>query len=70
MHEENFLSSWLREDLEMMMEDMEKIRKVAQEEENTSGKREVSGSIHVVNVLKCFPLRRWGGDCWEFLFSF
>ena len=41
MNEEDFLSSWLREDVEGEVEEMERLNKEAKEEESVSGKREV-----------------------------
>ena len=41
MHEEKFLSSWLRKDVEGTEEKREKMKEEAKEEENKSGKREV-----------------------------
>ena len=41
MHEENFLSSWLREDVEGTEEEMEKMNKEAKEEESKRGNKEV-----------------------------
>ena len=43
MHEENFLSSWLREDVECEVEERERMDKEATVEESKSGKREVEG---------------------------
>ena len=39
MHEEHFLSSWLRKDVEGKREEREKMNKEAKEEECNSGKR-------------------------------
>ena len=41
MHEENFLSCWLREDVDGKEKEREKLNKDAKEEESKSGKREV-----------------------------
>ena len=41
MLEENFLSSWLREDVEVRIAEMEKWNEEAKQEESKSGKREV-----------------------------
>ena len=43
MHEENFLSSWLREDVEGKTAEMEKVNKEAKEEKCNGGKREFEG---------------------------
>ena len=42
-HEESFLSSWLREDVEGKEEERERLNKEAKEEGSRSGKREVEG---------------------------
>ena len=54
MHEEHFLFTWLREDMEGKAEDMEKASRESKEEELNSGKREV-----VVKGLLWFLTRRW-----------
>ena len=41
MHEENFLSGWLREDVEGRKAKMERLNEEAKQEERNSGKREV-----------------------------
>ena len=50
MHEENFLSSWLQEDVEGKEEEREKMNKEAKEEESRSGKREVEGERKRVEI--------------------
>ena len=49
-HEENFLSSWLRADVEGEEEDRERLNKAAKEEESKSGKREVEGERERVDI--------------------
>ena len=44
MHEENFLSSWLREDVERQEEERKRLNEEAEREESNSGKREVEGA--------------------------
>ena len=41
MHEENFLSSWLREDVERKEEERKRLNEEAEQEESKSGNREV-----------------------------
>ena len=48
-HEENILPRWLRKDLEMMTEEMEKVGKQATEEDK-SGKRELEREREGVEV--------------------
>ena len=43
LHEENFLSSWLREDVEGKEEERARLNEEAKQEESRSGKREVEG---------------------------
>ena len=40
VHEDNFLSSWLRKDVERKAEEMEELNRDSKEEECKSGKRE------------------------------
>ena len=51
MHEENFLSSWLRDDIECEAEDVEELNKKSKEEESKSGKRESEGEKERVAVV-------------------
>ena len=41
MHEENFLSSWLREDVEGVKAEIQRLNEESKQEESKSGKREV-----------------------------
>ena len=59
IHEENFLSSLLREDNEGKAEEVEETRKRTREEETQSGKREVEGEGE-----------RIAGDCKRVCFHF
>ena len=49
-HEGNFLSSWLREDVEGEEEERETMNKEAKEEESRNGKREVEGERERVEI--------------------
>ena len=72
MHEQNSLSSWLREDVESRAEEEINQTTETKTEEDNSGKRkvgretervEVNGlldSTFVVKFVKCFPFRRLG----------
>ena len=50
MHEENFLSSWLREDKEGKVEEKGKFCSGAKQEENKIGKRKVEGEKEAVEL--------------------
>ena len=50
MHEDNFLSRWLREHVEGKEEEREKLNKEAKEEESKSGKRVVNGERERVEI--------------------
>ena len=50
MHEENFLSSWLREQVEGNQEERENMNKEVKEEECTSWEREVEGEKERVDT--------------------
>ena len=50
MHEDNFLSRWLREHVEGKAEEREKLNKEAKEEESKSGKRVVNGERERVEM--------------------
>ena len=53
MHEENFLSSWLREDTEREEEERKRLNEEAEEkEESNSGKREVEGETERVEIKR------------------
>ena len=52
MHEENFLSNWLREDMEGEKVEMEKLNQEARQEGSESGKREVEGERGGQHVTK------------------
>ena len=71
MHEEHFLSSWLREDVEGKAEDMESASREAKEEESKSDKREVGkerGRVEVNTQRVPFgrsPSLSSRGECFE-----
>ena len=50
MHEENFLNSWLREDVERKVEERERLNEEAKQEESKHGKREVEGEMERVEI--------------------
>ena len=50
MHEENFLISWLMDDTESKAEEVEEMKKKANEEEATSGNRESEGGQEKVEM--------------------
>ena len=52
MHEENFLSSWLREDVAGKEEERERLNKEAKEEGRTNGKREEEGDRERVEIQR------------------
>ena len=52
MHEENFLSSWLREDMEREQEERKRLNEEAGREESNSGKREMEGERERVEIKR------------------
>ena len=50
MHAENFLSSWLREDVEGEEEERKRLNEEVKEEESKSGKRDVEGASERVEI--------------------
>ena len=72
MHEENFLGSWLRQDVEGKEEERKMVNKEIKEEESKRGTREVEGERERAETERNFwlgcpakfsrclvPLRRW-----------
>ena len=52
IHEANFLSSWLRGDVEGKEEERERLNKEAKEEGRTNGKREIEGDRERVEIQR------------------
>ena len=50
MHEENFLSGWLREDVEGVKAEMQRLKEEAKQEESRSWKRKVERERERVEV--------------------
>ena len=66
MHEENFLSSWWREDVEGKAEVMEKMSNETKEEEKKRGKRDFEGEkgrVPVICKRACYEFQ--SGMNWE-----
>ena len=52
MHEENFLSSWLREDVEGLKAEMQRLNEEAEQEESNRGEREVEREGERVEIKR------------------
>ena len=65
MHEENFISSWLREDVEGMEERRKDIEKKVGGEESRSSKREVEREDEKTVVLKRGCVNPFSSDVFE-----
>ena len=52
MHEENFLSNWLRENEEGVHVEMERLKEEAKQEESESGKREVERETERIDIAR------------------